>query len=158
MECGDWSPLSFMRPRDALKGRVGADFVGGSQKESDDKSSHSKGALRPRALEAARWGKLTSPKRKNYMERRDFVAMLAAGGVTAFRTRGLLGTDQENGYVRANTDWLAQCRFGIGIHWTAQTAPRHGPPLPFQKAVDAFDVQKFMGQFVKSGADLNASE
>lgn len=87
------------------------------------------------------------------MNRRHFLAMLAAGGVTALRTRGLFGSDQENGYVRANTDWLAQCRFGIGVHWTAQTVPRQGRPLTFQKAVEAFDLPKFMEQFKDSGAD-----
>jgi hypothetical protein len=27
-------------------------------------------------------------------------------------------------YTRANTDWFANCRFGVSVHWTAQTAPR----------------------------------
>lgn len=43
-------------------------------------------------------------------------------------------------YKRANTDWLAKCRFGIGIHWTAQTVPRSSSPKPFQKAVGDFDL------------------
>ena len=54
---------------------------------------------------------------------------------------------------RANTDWLANCRYGVGVHWTAQTVPRHGPPMPFQKAVDAFDVKKFIDDLVHAGAD-----
>lgn len=87
------------------------------------------------------------------MNRRHFLAMLATGGVAAWCTHGLLGAEQENGYVRANTDWLSQCRFGIGIHWTAQTVPRQGRPLTFQKAVEAFDLPKFMEQFKDSGAD-----
>ena len=39
-------------------------------------------------------------------------------------------------YTKANTDWLAACRVGIGIHWTAQTAPRRGAPLPFPEALN----------------------
>jgi hypothetical protein len=56
-------------------------------------------------------------------------------------------------YQRANTDWLARCRYGIGVHWTAQTVPRKGPPLPFQKAVEAFDVKRFVDALVHPGAD-----
>jgi len=56
-------------------------------------------------------------------------------------------------YTRANTDWLAKCRYGIGLHWTAQTVPRKGPPLSFQKAVDAFDVKKLVDRLVYAGAD-----
>ncbi|GEM_PF-2272511 len=37
-------------------------------------------------------------------------------------------------YTPANTDWLAACRVGIGVHWTAQTAPRRGTALPFAEA------------------------
>jgi len=56
-------------------------------------------------------------------------------------------------YQRANTDWLAKCRYGIGIHWTAQTVPRQGPPLPFQKAVDQFPVKPFADAVAHAGAD-----
>jgi alpha-L-fucosidase len=56
-------------------------------------------------------------------------------------------------YQRANTDWLANCRFGIGAHWTAQTVPRNGSALSFQKAVDAFDLRRFVDQFTDAGAD-----
>lgn len=41
-------------------------------------------------------------------------------------------------YVKANTDWLANCCYGIGVHWTAQTAPRRGKPLQFQNSVESF--------------------
>ena len=54
---------------------------------------------------------------------------------------------------RPNTDWLANCRYGIGVHWTAQTVPRSGSPLPFQRAVEAFNVEAFVGGIVESGAD-----
>jgi len=63
-------------------------------------------------------------------------------------------TDAEaGGYVRANTDWLADCRFGIGIHWTAQTVPRTGPAKPFAQAVADFDLEGFLAAIERSGAD-----
>ncbi len=56
-------------------------------------------------------------------------------------------------YERANTEWFSRCRYGLGIHWTAQATPRRGPPLPFPKAVETFNVASFV-EFVKeTGAD-----
>ena len=87
------------------------------------------------------------------MNRRDFMAALAAA-TCSVASRRLLGAEQPPAdYQRANTDWLAECRFGIGVHWTAQTVPRNGSRMPFQKAVDAFDLRKFMDQFTRTGAD-----
>lgn len=85
------------------------------------------------------------------MERRQFLLSLAAGAACGQIPR-LFGADQPN-YVRADTDWLAKCRYGIGIHWTAQTVPRHGDPLPFQRAVDAFKLKDFVDQVQYAGAD-----
>lgn len=66
----------------------------------------------------------------------------------------MTGAEQPGStYVRANTDWLARCRFGIGIHWTAQTVPRHGPAKPFAQAVAAFDVGGFVAAVEHAGAD-----
>ena len=56
-------------------------------------------------------------------------------------------------YRRANTGWLAKCRFGMSVHWTAQTVPVQGPPQNFQKAVDAFDLPGFLKAIEHSGAD-----
>jgi hypothetical protein len=61
--------------------------------------------------------------------------------------------DQTGAYIRANTDWLAKCRFGIGVHWTAQTVPRSGSPQPFQQAVADFDLNGFMASVEHAGAD-----
>jgi alpha-L-fucosidase len=82
------------------------------------------------------------------MNRRDFHRLVLAG----------LGTQiapavAGESYARANTDWLAKCRFGIGVHWTAQTVPRHGDPLPFKHAVEAFKLQAFVDQVRYAGAD-----
>ena len=56
-------------------------------------------------------------------------------------------------YKRANTDWLANCRFGIGVHWTAQTVPRSGSPKSFQQAVADFDLEGFVAAVEHAGAD-----
>ena len=55
-------------------------------------------------------------------------------------------------YRRPNTDWLAQCRFGLGVTWTAQTTPRHGVPMLSQKAVEASDLQGFADTVSHTGA------
>jgi hypothetical protein len=57
-------------------------------------------------------------------------------------------------YQRANTNWLADCTLGIGVHWTAQTAPRTGAPLPFAEAVARFRMDEFLGAVNASGADF----
>jgi hypothetical protein len=83
------------------------------------------------------------------MNRRDFTRRALAGlGLQAIPLMA-----GESGYVRANTDWLAKCQYGIGVHWTAQTVPRHGDPLPFQRAVDAFKLKDFVAQVQDAGAD-----
>lgn len=82
------------------------------------------------------------------LNRREFTRLALAGlGVQA------LPAFAAETYVRANTDWLAKCRYGIGVHWTAQTVPRHGDPLPFQQAVDAFKLKEFVEQVRYAGAD-----
>jgi len=87
------------------------------------------------------------------MDRRQFILAMAAGVSCAHVSR-LWGAEQPpQNYRRANTDWLAKSRYGIGVHWTAQTVPSEGQPLPFQKAVDAFDVKKFMDALVYAGAE-----
>ena len=87
------------------------------------------------------------------MDRRQFLVALTAGAACA-RVARLWGAEPPPAtYQRANTDWLAQCRYGVGVHWTAQTVPRVGPPLPFQKAVDAFDVQQFTDALVYASVE-----
>lgn len=82
------------------------------------------------------------------MNRRDFSRLALAGlGVQAFPAFA------AETYSRANTDWLAKCRYGIGVHWTAQTVPRSGDPLPFQQAVGSFRLRDFVEQVRYAGAD-----
>jgi hypothetical protein len=86
------------------------------------------------------------------MNRRAFIGS-AAATAASFAVGRLHGGEPEESYAPANTDWLARCRFGIGVHWTAQTVPRTGQPLPFQQAVDAFDVKRFVERLAHAGAD-----
>ena len=81
------------------------------------------------------------------MDRRHFLKLVAACTVAPS------AYVEAKDYVRANTDWLAKCRYGVGVHWTAQTVPRSGPPLPFHNAVDLFDVKRFVDTVVYTGAD-----
>lgn len=59
----------------------------------------------------------------------------------------------DSRYIKANTDWLAACRYGLSVHWTAQTVSLQGPTLSFQKAVQAFDVKRFVNSVADTGAD-----
>ena len=56
-------------------------------------------------------------------------------------------------YVRANTDWLAACRYGVGICWTPMSKPRHGWSLCFNEAVEKFDVKRFVDTVAETGAE-----
>ena len=56
-------------------------------------------------------------------------------------------------YKRANTDWMAESKFGISTHWTTQSMPVKGEKRPFAEAVENFDVPRFAGQIEASGAD-----
>ncbi len=89
------------------------------------------------------------------MNRRDFIASATAGVACACGAKLSVCAEspEDKPYQRVNTDWLSKCRFGVGVHWTAQTAPRKGKPLPFQKAVDAFRVDRFVDAVAQSGAD-----
>ena len=89
--------------------------------------------------------------------RRSFLQKTTAATVACIAGQRLLAAESQpasdSSYHRANTDWLAQCRFGIGVHWTAQTVPRSGPPKPFQNAVADFDLDGFMAAVEHAGAD-----
>ena len=87
------------------------------------------------------------------MRRRYFIHTLAVGVASTGVSRLWEADEPPKDYQRANTDWLAKCRYGIGVHWTAQTVPEEGPALPFQKAVEAFDVRKFVDAVTHAGAD-----
>jgi hypothetical protein len=54
--------------------------------------------------------------------------------------------------ARANTDWLAESGYGVMFHWTSQSSPRHGDPLPYAVAVERFDVARFVKMVQQTGA------
>ena len=56
-------------------------------------------------------------------------------------------------YKRANTDWLAECRFGVGIHWTAQTVPRQGSPAAVPEGGRCLRPEGFIEAVEHAGAD-----
>ena len=89
--------------------------------------------------------------------RRLFLQTTTAGTAACIAGRRLLAEEKKQGsdapYRRASTDWLAKCRLGIGVHWTAQTVPKQGTPLPFQKAVERFNLEGFIQAVEYSGAD-----
>jgi len=65
-----------------------------------------------------------------------------------------MGSDAtDSSYVSPSTDWLADCRFGIGLHGTARSAPRRGKPLAFQESVAAYDVAATVDMIASTGAD-----
>lgn len=61
--------------------------------------------------------------------------------------------EEADRYHRASTKWMADCTYGLGVHWTAQTVPREAAPLPFAEAVEAFRLDAFLENVVRSGAD-----
>ena len=64
----------------------------------------------------------------------------------------LRAADAANGYPRASTDWLAGA-FGISTHWTFATTDQKGERNPFEEAVDAFDVPRYVAQAKRAGAE-----
>ncbi len=71
-------------------------------------------------------------------------ALLGAAGRPAFAAA----------YRPANTDWFANCRFGISTHWTAQSQPvGEDDWLPFNEAVDHFSPAGYVDQAARAGAE-----
>jgi hypothetical protein len=91
------------------------------------------------------------------LNRRSFLRTTTAAAAACMAGPRLVAAEEQPAsdasYRRANTDWLAKCRFGVGVHWTAQTVPRSGPPKPFQKAVADFDLTSFLAAVEHAGAD-----
>ena len=62
------------------------------------------------------------------------------------------GQERKIAQERANTDWLAHAAYGVMFHWTSESTPRHGQALPYQRAVDAFNVAAFAEMVASTGA------
>jgi len=54
--------------------------------------------------------------------------------------------------LRSDTGWMIQARYGVMVHWTSQSFPRHGPRKPYDEAVRMFDVDRFADQVEATGA------
>jgi alpha-L-fucosidase len=54
--------------------------------------------------------------------------------------------------TRADTGWLANAGYGVMFHWTDQSAPQHGAAVPYEVAVDRFDVTRFADLVAVTGA------
>ena len=52
----------------------------------------------------------------------------------------------------ASTDWMVQAKYGVFVHWTSQSKPERGSPLPYCQAVRNFDVQEFADVLDEMGA------
>ena len=52
----------------------------------------------------------------------------------------------------APTDWMVRAKYGVMVHWTSQSKPESGNPLPYCDAVRNFDVEKFAGLLDEMGA------
>ena len=53
---------------------------------------------------------------------------------------------------RANTDWFADAGYGLWFHFINLTTPRHGPPIPYEQAINALDVKKLAQMVADCGA------
>jgi len=64
-----------------------------------------------------------------------------------------LATESKTAYdSRASTDWMVKAGYGVMFHWTSRSAPKKAPILPYQEAVERFDVQRFANMVRTTGA------
>ncbi len=54
--------------------------------------------------------------------------------------------------MRADPAWFQQARYGVMVHWTKESTPLRGEPLPYPQAVEAFDVEVFADRMKRTGA------
>jgi Alpha-L-fucosidase len=53
---------------------------------------------------------------------------------------------------RASTEWLAKAGYGLMFHFTSQSVNPDGSSLPYERAIDQFDVDKFAKMVSETGA------
>ena len=56
--------------------------------------------------------------------------------------------------VRSNTSWMADVPYGFFFHWNSRSMPMSGDPLPYEEAVNAFDVDRFAKTVNECGGKL----
>ena len=83
----------------------------------------------------------------NMLTRRD---VLLAIGASALVAASRSGNAAE--YHRADTSWLASCRFGVSTHWTAASQPVGKDDwVPFEEAVSHFSPANYVDQIADAG-------
>jgi hypothetical protein len=53
---------------------------------------------------------------------------------------------------RPDATWFTSIPYGVMFHWTSESSPSTGNPLPFAEAVRNFDVKKFADMVQQTGA------
>ena len=90
------------------------------------------------------------------IDRRQFLqyiaAAAAAGVVGCSKNLNKINNKTSNIYVKADTDWFADCVYGVGFHWITATTPRTGLPIPHQKAIEQFKLEPFVDAIAATGA------
>lgn len=56
--------------------------------------------------------------------------------------------------LRSNTDWMADLSYGFFFHWNSKSMPQSGNPLPYEEAVNNFDVDRFAKTVYECGGEL----
>lgn len=54
--------------------------------------------------------------------------------------------------ARASFNWMAETGYGLMFHWTSRTPQADGSRLPFEEAVNNFNVEKFVSMVDECGA------
>jgi hypothetical protein len=53
---------------------------------------------------------------------------------------------------RASTEWLAKAGYGLMFHYTSQSVSPDGSKLPYEEAINKFDIDKFATMVSQTGA------
>lgn len=56
--------------------------------------------------------------------------------------------------LRSNTSWMADLPYGFFFHWNSKSMPQQGEPLPYEEAVNNFDVERFAQTVYDCGGRL----
>lgn len=56
--------------------------------------------------------------------------------------------------LRSDTSWMADITYGFFFHWNSKSMPQTGEQLPYEQAVDNFDVERFAQTVHECGGKL----
>lgn len=136
-------------------------YPGGASADPGDPDSDSFWTMR----EFYQFERVAVPGRVTLVRGVNVVKLKVAGdkGKEIFRLRSLeltpaaaraaVEADRRKAHAqRANTDWFADAGYGMWFHFLDLTTPRHGPPAPYEQAVNALDVNKMAAMVAECGA------